>query len=172
MVPHYMLLLTTETFMPFMSFKVKQKRRQGKTQIQYPPMTPKKKKFTDLSHRVIGSAIEVHRHLGPGLLESTYQQCLARELHLSGIPFKLEYPLGIWYHRKGCMVPFVENRELLVQPNLESVNYRRVTTILTQGEGVQKKVRNSLITITGSGKNQKPQRPCRLAVQTKKPRNQ
>jgi len=31
-----------------------------------------KKKFTDLSHRVIGAAIEVHRHLGPGLLESTY----------------------------------------------------------------------------------------------------
>ena len=60
-------------------------------------MTPKKKKFTDLSHRVIGSAIEVHRHLGPGLLESTYQQCLARELHLSGIPFKLEYPLPVDY---------------------------------------------------------------------------
>ena len=60
-------------------------------------MTPKKKKFTDLSHRVIGSAIEVHRHLGPGLLESTYQQCLARELHLSGIPFKLEYPLPVEY---------------------------------------------------------------------------
>ena len=55
------------------------------------------KKFTDLSHRVIGSAIEVHRHLGPGLLESTYQQCLARELHLSGIPFKLEYPLSVDY---------------------------------------------------------------------------
>jgi GxxExxY protein len=60
-------------------------------------MTPKKKEFTDLSHRVIGSAIEVHRHLGPGLLESTYQQCLARELHLSGIPFKLEYPLPVEY---------------------------------------------------------------------------
>ena len=56
-----------------------------------------KKKFTDLSHRVIGASIEVHRHLGPGLLESTYQQCLARELHLSGIPFKLEYPLPVEY---------------------------------------------------------------------------
>jgi len=56
-----------------------------------------KKKFTDLSHRVIGAAIEVHRHLGPGLLESTYQQCLARELHLSGISFKLEYPLPVEY---------------------------------------------------------------------------
>ena len=60
-------------------------------------MTPKKKKFTDLSHRVIGSAIEAHRYLGPGLLEFTYQQCLAHELHLSGIPFKLEHPLPVEY---------------------------------------------------------------------------
>ena len=37
--------------------------------------------------RVIGCAIEVHRLLGPGLLESTYQQCLAHELHLNDIPF-------------------------------------------------------------------------------------
>jgi len=36
--------------------------------------------FDGLSNRVIGCAIEVHRELGPGLLESTYEQCLAREL--------------------------------------------------------------------------------------------
>jgi hypothetical protein len=38
-----------------------------------------------LSNQVIGCAIEVHRELGPGLLESTYEQCLAHELTLSGI---------------------------------------------------------------------------------------
>jgi GxxExxY protein len=36
--------------------------------------------FDDLSNKVIGCAIEVHRNLGPGLLESTYEQCLAYEL--------------------------------------------------------------------------------------------
>ncbi|HVN80410.1 MAG TPA: GxxExxY protein, partial [Terriglobia bacterium] len=43
-----------------------------------------KREFSELSHRVIGCAIEVHRVLGPGLLESTYQQCLAHELRLNG----------------------------------------------------------------------------------------
>ena len=37
-------------------------------------------KFDELSNRVIGCAIEVHRELGPGLLESTYEQCFAHEL--------------------------------------------------------------------------------------------
>ena len=40
--------------------------------------------FDTLSNQVIGCAIEVHRELGPGLLESTYEQCLAHELELSG----------------------------------------------------------------------------------------
>ncbi len=38
--------------------------------------------FDELSNRVIGCAIEVHRELGPGLLESTYEQCLAHELRI------------------------------------------------------------------------------------------
>ncbi len=52
-----------------------------------------------LTRKVIGCAIEVHRVLGPGLLESTYQQCLARELVLQDIQFKLEYPLPVEYKR-------------------------------------------------------------------------
>jgi GxxExxY protein len=39
-----------------------------------------------LSSKVIGAAIEVHRVLGPGLLESIYEKCLLRELELRGIP--------------------------------------------------------------------------------------
>ena len=53
--------------------------------------------FDKLSNRVIGCVLEVHRHLGPGLLESTYEQCLAHELKMSGIPFKLQCPLPVEY---------------------------------------------------------------------------
>ena len=60
-------------------------------------MKDMKKGFDDLSYVVIGAAIEVHRHLGPGLLESTYQQCLAREFRLNHIDFKMEYPLPVEY---------------------------------------------------------------------------
>jgi hypothetical protein len=44
--------------------------------------------FDTLSNQVIGCAIEVHRELGPGLFESTCEQCLAHELALSGIQFE------------------------------------------------------------------------------------
>ncbi|MCA9112328.1 MAG: GxxExxY protein, partial [Planctomycetaceae bacterium] len=43
-----------------------------------------------LTEQIIGAAIEVHRHLGPGLLESAYQKCLARELRLREILFQTE----------------------------------------------------------------------------------
>ncbi len=48
--------------------------------------------FDELSNRMMGCAIEVHRELGPGLLESTCEQCLARELKLNGIAFRLQCP--------------------------------------------------------------------------------
>jgi GxxExxY protein len=54
-------------------------------------------RFDELSKRVIGCAIEVHRNLGPGLLESTYEQCLAHELKCVGIPFMLQHPLPVNY---------------------------------------------------------------------------
>ncbi len=46
--------------------------------------------FDELSRNVIGCAIEVHRNLGPGLLESTYRRCLACELSHARIPFQME----------------------------------------------------------------------------------
>ena len=57
-----------------------------------------------LTREIIGAAIEVHRHLGPGLLESAYLQCLTRELFLKEIPFKREWPLPVEYKgiRVGC----------------------------------------------------------------------
>lgn len=50
-----------------------------------------------LTHRIIGAAIEVHRLLGPGLLESAYEECLCLELSLLGIPFERQVPLPIVY---------------------------------------------------------------------------
>ncbi len=49
----------------------------------------KKMSFEKLSNKVIGRAIEVHSCLGPRLLESTYEQCLAHELHINGINFNV-----------------------------------------------------------------------------------
>ncbi len=46
---------------------------------------------------IIGAAIEVHRQLGPGLLESAYEQCLRHELHLRGLPFKCQVDLPVSY---------------------------------------------------------------------------
>ena len=53
--------------------------------------------FDELSNKVIGCALEVHRNLGPGLLESTYEQCLAHELKIANILFKLQCPLPVEY---------------------------------------------------------------------------
>jgi GxxExxY protein len=54
-------------------------------------------KFDELSRSVIGCAIEVPRNLGPGLLESTYRQCLACELSCTKILFQMEVPLPVRY---------------------------------------------------------------------------
>jgi len=50
-----------------------------------------------LTEKVIGCAITVHRELGPGLLESTYQQCLACELKLNNLSFQMEVAVPIEY---------------------------------------------------------------------------
>ena len=72
--------------------------------------------FDALSNRVIGCAIEVHRVLGPGLLESTYEQCLAQELSLARIGFKLQHPLPV--HYKGITLECGYRVDVLVQDAL------------------------------------------------------
>src|SRR2546423_5949732 len=53
--------------------------------------------INQLTHEIIGAAIEVHRKLGPGLLESAYKERLCRELVLRGVPFERERPLPLEY---------------------------------------------------------------------------
>ena len=50
-----------------------------------------------LSKEIIGAAIEVHRNLGPGLLESAYEECLCRELSICGIAFERQKSLSVSY---------------------------------------------------------------------------
>ena len=70
------------------------------------------KEFDALSRQVIGCAIEVHRFLGPGLLESSYQRCLSRELELREIAHACEAPLPIAY--KGISLECGYRVDLLV----------------------------------------------------------
>ena len=73
-------------------------------------------KFDELSNRVIGLAIEVHRNLGPGLLESAYEQCLGIELRNSEIKFTAQCPFPINY--KGNAIDFGYRIDLLVENSL------------------------------------------------------
>ncbi len=61
----------------------------------------------------MGAAIEVHRHLGPGLLESAYEECLCRELHLRGLEFKRQVELPVLY--KGLKLDCGYKIDLMVQ---------------------------------------------------------
>jgi len=72
--------------------------------------------FDELSNRVIGCAIEVHRTLGPGLLESAYEQCLARELTLANIEFQVQAPLPVEY--KGVRLDCGYRVDLFVEKQL------------------------------------------------------
>jgi GxxExxY protein len=79
-----------------------------------------------LTEIVIGAAIEVHRHLGPGLLESTYETCLAYELEQRGLAVEREKTLPILY--KGILLEQAYRIDLLVNQKLV-VELKAVETI-------------------------------------------
>ncbi|MBL7702991.1 MAG: GxxExxY protein [Ferruginibacter sp.] len=60
-------------------------------------MESSKKYLNDLTYQVIGCAIEVHKYLGPGLLESVYEKCFLKELSLRGIAFKNQIWVSLQY---------------------------------------------------------------------------
>jgi len=72
-----------------------------------------------LGERVIGLGIDVHRHLGPGLLESAYEECLCFELAQAGIAFRRQVPLPIVYKdvRLDCgyRMDVVVKNELIIE---------------------------------------------------------
>jgi GxxExxY protein len=73
----------------------------------------------DLSRQVIGLAIDVHRHLGPGLLESVYEECLCYELRHAAIPHTRQQRLPIRYkdhELEYCyQIDIVVDNELIVE---------------------------------------------------------
>lgn len=65
-----------------------------------------------LSHQVVGAAMDVHRILGPGLLESAYEECLCRELALRNIPYMRQVVLPLEY--KGIHIDCAYRIDILV----------------------------------------------------------
>lgn len=69
-------------------------------------------RINQLTETIMGCAIEVHRHRGPGRLEKAYEAALSRELHLKGIPYQRQKPLRMTY--KGVTLPVGYPIDLLV----------------------------------------------------------
>jgi GxxExxY protein len=67
----------------------------------------------EITEKIIGAAIEVHRHLGPGLLESAYEECLCYELSQARLRFARQVHLPIRY--KGILLQAAHRMDLLVE---------------------------------------------------------
>lgn len=80
---------------------------------------PKDKERDPRTGAIIASAIEVHKALGPGLLESVYEECLCHELHLRGLAFRRQLPIPTFYKgvRLGCgyQVDLIVGDEVVVE---------------------------------------------------------
>jgi len=95
----------------------------------------------DVTGRIIGAAIEVHRALGPGLLESAYEECLSRELTLRGIPFLRQLSLPVMYKgvKVDCCyrVDFVVDEvvvEIKSVSAIESIHEAQLLTYMKPGQ--------------------------------------
>jgi GxxExxY protein len=86
-----------------------------------------KKYINDLSYRVVGAAIEVHKTLGPGLLESVYEKCLLQELSLRGINASNQVNIPIEY--KGISLETEMRADILIE-NVLVVELKAVDVIL------------------------------------------
>jgi GxxExxY protein len=92
--------------------------------------------ISELSGRIIGAAIEVHKSLGPGLLESVYEECLCHELLLRGVSFERQKPLIVKYKGKilecGYRLDMViENRIILELKSCEKIDPIHKAQLLT-----------------------------------------
>ena len=72
--------------------------------------------FDPLSYRVLGLAIEVHRHIGPGMMESVYESCLCHELEMAEIAYERQVEVAVAY--KGLCLPRAYRIDVLVEDQL------------------------------------------------------
>ncbi len=90
----------------------------------------------ELSSKIIGACIEVHRQLGPGLLESTYEACLAYELKILGFKFRQQISLPVVYKNikldAGYRIDLlVENKLIIEIKSIEALAPIHTAQILT-----------------------------------------
>lgn len=76
-----------------MTESLQEKRRDAETQRRREPAD----ELNELAERVLGAAIEVHKHLGPGFPESVYENALCAELELRDMPFERQVPIDVYY---------------------------------------------------------------------------
>ncbi len=93
-------------------------------------------KLNEITEKIIGSAIEVHRALGPGLLESSYEESLAKEFEIRGINYERQKPLPIVYKdlklECGYRLDFlVENQIIIELKSVDEINPIFVAQVLT-----------------------------------------
>ena len=96
------------------------------------------KALDELSYKVIGCAIEVHRTLGPGLLESAYEKALMHELKLNNIPVKTQVEVSMNYKGvdigEGLRIDLLIDKQLIVElksvEEFKPVHYKQLLTYL------------------------------------------
>ena len=95
----------------------------------------------ELTEKIIGAAIEVHKALGPGLLESAYEACLCHELRLRSVPFERQIALPVEYkgvkldcgYRLDLLVAKVVVVELKAVERIEAIHEAQLLTYLKLG---------------------------------------
>ncbi|WZL88353.1 GxxExxY protein [Salinimicrobium sp. 3283s] len=99
-------------------------------------------KEQDLSYRIIGIALELHKILGPGLLESTYENALAYDLRAAGLEVKQQHPMPFFYKEikmdVGYRIDLLVESKIIIEvkslENLAPVHFAQLLTYLKLSE--------------------------------------
>ena len=97
--------------------------------------------MNELTQKIIGAAIEVHKALGPGLLESAYEECLAHELLIANVSFERQVPLPVSYksvqldcgYRLDFLIEHTVVLELKAVESLQPIHEAQLLTYLKLG---------------------------------------